>query len=211
MTRFVAWCNAEDGLDPLLRAALAHLWFVTIHPFEDGNGRLARAIADRMLARSEGAPQRFYSMSSQIQRERSDYYRVLECCQKGSLDVTEWLEWFLGCMERAMEASESLLADVLRKARFWGGQAGASFNERQRKVLNRVLDGFEGKLTTSKWARLAKCSTDTALRDIGDLVARGVLLKAEPGGRSTSYHLSGQNEAAQVIPGPSCDGARRDP
>jgi len=211
MRRFIRWLNTEAGMDPVLKSALAHFWFVTIHPFEDGNGRLARAIADRMLARSEGAPQRFYSMSSQIQRERSDYYRVLECCQKGSLDVTEWLEWFLGCMERAMEASESLLADVLRKARFWGGQAGASFNERQRKVLNRVLDGFEGKLTTSKWARLAKCSTDTALRDIGDLVARGVLLKAEPGGRSTSYHLFGQNEAAQVIPGPSCDGARRDP
>jgi len=190
MQRFMGWLNTEAGMDPVLKSALAHFWFVTIHPFEDGNGRLARAIADGMLARSEGASQRFYSMSSQIQRERSEYYLVLESCQKGGLDVTEWLEWFLGCMERAMEASEDMLADVLRKARFWGRHAGATFNDRQRKVLNRVLDGFEGKLTTSKWAKLAKCSSDTALRDIGDLVARGILCKAAAGGRSTSYDLS---------------------
>jgi len=219
MQRFIRWANADAGIDPVLKSALAHFWFVTIHPFEDGNGRLARAIADMMLARSEAVPQRFYSMSAQIQRERSDYYLVLESCQKGDLDVTEWLAWFLGCMGRAMEASEEMLADVLRKARFWGRHAGASFNERQRKVLNRVLDGFQGKLTTSKWAKLAPCSPDTALRDIGDLVARGILSKAEAGGRSTSYHLSGQDVAAEGIPrllreddvGRGCASAGRSP
>lgn len=150
---------------------------------------MARAIANLMLARSEKSPQRFYSMSSQIQRERKSYYVVLERCQKGTLNVTVWIEWYLNCLKRALEASEQLLESVLVKARFWKTHAGESFNERQRKVVNRLLDGFEGKLTSSKWAKLAKCSPDTALRDINDLLDRGVLSKEEGGGRSTSYGL----------------------
>ena len=189
MDRFLDWFNGNPELDPVLKSAVAHFWFVTVHPFEDGNGRIARAIADLVLARSEGSPQRFYSMSSQIQRERSDYYLVLEQCQRGTLDVTPWVHWYLGCFTRAIGASEGILSAVLHKAGFWRAHAGGSFNERQRRVLNRVLEGFEGKLTTSKWAKLAKCSQDTALRDITDLVGRGVLSREESGGRSTSYRL----------------------
>lgn len=189
MDRFIRWCNARLVLDPVLKSALAHFWFVTIHPFEDGNGRIARAIADLLLARSEGASQRFYSMSSQIQREREDYYLVLERCQKGTLDITQWVDWYLNCLKRAMAASEELLESVLIKAEFWKTHSGASFNERQRKVINRLLDGFKGKLTTSKWAKLAKCSQDTALRDIRDLIDRNVLSKDGSGGRSSSYTL----------------------
>jgi Fic family protein len=191
MTAFIEWFNgASAPLDPVLKAAVAHLWFVTIHPFEDGNGRIARAIADMMLARSEGSPQRFYSMSAQIRLERKDYYAILERTQKGGLDITTWLQWFLGCLDRAFDGAEAILANVLRKARFWEAMAGQPLNERQRKVVNRLLDGFEGKLTSSKWAALAKTSPDTALRDINDLVARGVLVKDEAGGRSTSYSLA---------------------
>jgi len=177
-------------MDAVLKAAIAHLWFVTIHPFEDGNGRIARAIAEMALARSEKSPQRFYSMSAQIRTERKTYYDVLERTQKGTLDIMEWLGWFLGCLGRAFEDAEQILGSVLAKARFWETHAGGPFNERQRKVLNLLLDGFEGKLTSSKWATLGKCSQDTASRDIGDLVKRGILVKEAAGGRSTSYSLA---------------------
>jgi Fic family protein len=189
MARFLKWCNASPDLDPVVKSALAHFWFVTIHPFEDGNGRIARAIADMLLARSEKSPQRFYSMSSQIQRERKAYYNVLENRQKGGLDITFWLEWFLNCLKRALGSSEQLLESVMAKSRFWKTHEGGIFNERQRKVLIRLLDGFEGKLTTTKWAKLTKCSQDTALRDIADLLDRGILTRNEAGGRSTSYEL----------------------
>ena len=187
---FLEWFEGEEALDPVLKAAIAHLWFVTIHPFEDGNGRIARAIADMALARSEASPQRFYSMSAQIRVDRKDYYAILERTQKSDLDITPWLEWFLGCLDRAIEGAEQILANVLRKARFWESIADQKFNERQRNVLNRLLDGFEGKLTSSKWAKLSKTSPDTALRDINDLVARGILIRDEGGGRSTGYSLS---------------------
>jgi len=163
---------------------------VTIHPFDDGNGRIARVIADLLLARSENISQRFYSMSAQIQRERDNYYLVLEHCQKGTPDITHWIEWYLNCLKRAIGASETILAAVLVKAGFWKEHAGESFNDRQRKVINRLLDGFDGKLTSSKWAKLTKCSQDTALRDISDLLARKLLTKDEAGGRSTSYLLT---------------------
>jgi Fic family protein len=189
MAAFLNWFNAKEDADLVLKSALAHFWFVTIHPFEDGNGRIARAIADMMLARSEGTAQRFYSMSAQIQQERKAYYDVLEKSQKGTLDITPWIEWYLGCLKRSINASEELLETVLVKDRFWKTHAGQSFSERQRKVINRLLDGFEGKLTSSKWAKLAKCSTDTALRDINDLLAKNILVKEEAGGRSTSYVL----------------------
>jgi Fic family protein len=172
-----------------IKSALAHFWFVTIHPFEDGNGRIARAIADLTLARSEKSPQRFYSMSSQVQRERKEYYLVLESCQKGSLNITPWMGWYLDCLKRAIGASRRTLEAVLIKARFWKIHAGESFNERQRTVINRLLGGFEGKLTSSKWAKLTKCSQDTALRDINDLLNRQILVRDEPGGRSTHYQV----------------------
>jgi Fic family protein len=191
MRTFLHWFNnGREPVDPVLKAALAHLWFVTIHPFDDGNGRIARAIADMALARSEKSPQRFYSMSAQIREERKAYYDILEATQKGDLDITNWLEWFLACLDRAFSGAESILAAVMKKARFWEVHAGVSFNDRQRVVINRLLNGFEGKLTSSKWAKLAKCSTDTALRDIDDLVRRGVLVKDKAGGRSTSYSLT---------------------
>jgi Fic family protein len=189
MARFLAWVNEKDGTDAVLRAGLAHLWFVTIHPFDDGNGRIARALADWQLARSENSAQRFYSMSAQIQHERNDYYDILEDTQKGTLDVTPWLEWFLGCLGRAFDGTETTLAAVLRKARFWERGARLDINDRQRIVLNRLLDGFIGKLTTQKWAALAKCSHDTALRDIQGLIDQGLLKKDQGGGRSTSYSL----------------------
>lgn len=189
MKRFIAWYEAPGNIDPLLAAGLAHLWFVTIHPFDDGNGRIGRAIADMALARSEGIGQRFYSMSTQIGRERNDYYRTLEWSQKGALDVTCWQEWFLGCLLRAIEGAQEMLGAVLTKARFWERFAKEPLNDRQIKVLNTVLDGFEGKLTTSKWAKIAKCSQDTAYRDILDLIDRGALIRDTSGGRSTSYSL----------------------
>jgi Fic family protein len=189
MMRFLDWFAAPGDLDPLLTASLAHLWFVTVHPFDDGNGRIARAIGDMALARSEQSSQRFYSMSAQIRRERDDYYTQLERTQKAGLDVTQWQEWFLSCLNRAIAGSRETLAEVLSKARFWERFAQASLNERQVKVLNQLLDGFEGKLTTSKWAKLTKCSQDTAYRDILDLVERGALARDTAGGRSTSYSL----------------------
>jgi Fic family protein len=190
MRRFLKWFNANGEADLVLKAGVAHLWFVTIHPFEDGNGRIARAVADLLLARSEKSRERFYSMSSQIRTERNDYYAILESTQKGDLDITPWLSWFLGCLGRAVDGAETMLASVLDKARFWEGHGRQPFNERQRAILNRLLDGFAGKLTSSKWAKLAKCSQDTASRDIDDLIARGVLLKEAGGGRSTSYSLA---------------------
>ncbi len=173
-----------------MRAGLAHLWFVTIHPFDDGNGRIARAIADMTLVRSEQSAQRFYSMSAQIRIERKAYYDMLEKTQKASLDITPWMEWFLGCLDRAFDGTEETLAGVLLKAEFWKNYADTSFNNRQRMMLNNLLGGLEGKLTSFKWATIAKCSQDTALRDIQDLVNRGVLIKDGGGGRSTSYSLT---------------------
>ncbi len=190
MTAFLSWFETAAPIDPVLKAAIAHLWFVTLHPFDDGNGRIARAIADMALARSERSPQRFYSMSAQIRLERKTYYDLLEATQKGDLDISAWLEWFLACLGRAFEGAETTLAKVLTKARFWEAQAGAVFNDRQRKMLNLLLDGFDGKLTNAKWATIAKTSSDTALRDLNDLVARDVLTKNPAGGRSTSYSLS---------------------
>lgn len=189
MKRFITWANATDGNDAVLRAGLAHLWFVTIHPFDDGNGRIARAIADWQLARSERSAQRFYSMSAQIRQERRDYYAILETTQRASLDVTPWLAWFLGCLGRAFEGTESTLALVMAKARFWERAARGAINERQRLVLNLLLDGFAGSLTTKKWASVAKCSHDTALRDIQALIDAGLLRRDERGGRSTSYSV----------------------
>lgn len=189
MQAFLNWFNGADDTDPVIKAALAHLWFVTIHPFEDGNGRIARAIADMSLARSEESPQRFYSMSAQIRLERNAYYDILESTQKGDLDITPWMEWFLGCLDRAFDGAEKTLAIVFKKADFWKRHSSATLNERQRDIMNRLLDGFDGKLTSSKWATIEKCSPDTALRDIADLIERGLLKKDEGGGRSTSYSL----------------------
>lgn len=189
MRAFLQWFNAAPEIDPVMRAALGHLWCVTIHPFADGNGRIARAIADMLLARSEQSSQRFYSMSAQIRNERSDYYDILERTQKGSLDITPWMEWFLGCLGRAIDGAQSTLSAVLVKARFWERHQGVALNDRQRLVLNRLLTGFEGKLTSTRYARLAKCSQDTAGRDIRALVVHEILVRSPSGGRSTSYDL----------------------
>ena len=190
MAAFLEWLDQESVIDPVLKAAVAHLWFVTIHPFEDGNGRIARAIADMALACSEESSQRFYSMSAQIRKERNAYYNQLEATQKGDLDITPWLDWFLGCLDRAFDGAEAVLANVFLKARFWERHVQAPFNPRQRDMLGRLLDGFEGKLTSSKWARIEKCSPDTALRDINELIGLGVLQRGPGGGRSTSYSLA---------------------
>ncbi len=193
MQVFIDWFNEHgmaDDPDPVLKAGLAHLWFVTVHPFDDGNGRVARAIADLALARSEQSPQRFYSMSAQIRRERTAYYDVLERTQKGTMDVTVWMGWFLDCLGRAINGAQTILAGVLRKARVWQELRAFPLNARQRVMLNRLLDGFEGNLTTSKWGKIAKCSSDTALRDIVELVERGILVRNPAGGRSSSYALA---------------------
>ena len=189
-SRFLDWVNNASNEPPLLKAGLGHLWFVTLHPFDDGNGRIARAIGDLLLARADGSPQRFYSLSAQIQRERKAYYDILERTQKRSMDVTEWLAWFLDTLHCAVDQAQHTHDAVLTKARFWQRWATTPLNERQVNLLNRLLDGFEGKLTSSKWAAIAKCSPDTALRDISDLLARGVLRKSDAGGRSTSYELN---------------------
>ncbi len=192
MVKFLDWFNASADIDPVIKAGIAHLWFVTIHPFDDGNGRIARAIADMALARADGSTQRFYSMSSQIRLERKAYYDILEQTQKQDHgDITQWLLWFLSCLDRAVTGAEVTLAAVLAKAKFWETHAEVRFNRRQHDMINRLFGGFEGKLNTSKWAKIEKCSNDTALRDIGDLVERGVLQKEEGGGRSTSYVLIG--------------------
>lgn len=186
---FLRWFERRADSDPVLDSAIAHLWFVTIHPFDDGNGRIARAIADMVLARSEGSGERFYSMSSQIRRERDAYYEILESTQKGKLDITSWLGWYLGCFGRAVDSSRLMIESTLRKARFWEKHSAQPVSERQRKVINRLFEGFEGKLTTSKWAAMNKCSQDTAYRDILDLVGRGILRRDPAGGRSASYSL----------------------
>jgi Fic family protein len=190
MAAFLDWFNSPADIDEVLKAALSHLWFVTIHPFDDGNGRIARAIADMALARSEKSSQRFYSMSTQIQQEREAYYDILEQTQKDGLDITPWMEWFLGCLGRAIDGAQTVLGTVLVKARFWERVRDVPLNERQTLALNRLLDGFEGKLTTSKYAKLTKSSQDTALRDIMLLVERGILIRSSEGGRSTSYELA---------------------
>jgi Fic family protein len=189
MSVFLDWFRASNGIDPVLKAGVAHFWFVTIHPFEDGNGRIGRAIADMALARAEGTAERFYSMSAQIEAERKQYYLHLEQSQRGGLDITLWLEWFLGCLGQAVAGAETELASVLRKAKIWERINAEPVNDRQRKIINLLLDGFEGKLSSSKYAKLAKCSEDTALRDIKILIERGILIQDEGGGRSTSYRL----------------------
>lgn len=189
MRTFLNWFNEEEKIDPVLKAGIAHLWFVTIHPFDDGNGRIARAVTDLQLSRAENSPQRFYSMSARIRLQRKGYYEILEKTQKGTMDITEWLSWFLQCLNAALTDTESTLARVLFKAKFWDKHATASLNDRQRLMINKLLDGFKGKLTSSKWAKIAKCSSDTALRDIQDLIQKGILRKEPSGGRSTSYEL----------------------
>jgi Fic family protein len=195
MARFLDWANAQTGELSLIKAGMAHLWFVTLHPFDDGNGRIARAIGDLFLTRANGSPQRFYSLSAQIQRERKDYYDILERTQHGTLDVTAWLAWFLATLERAIASAHHTVDGVLAKARFWQRWAGTPLNERQVKLLGRLLDGFDGKLTSSKWAKIAGCSPDTALRDITELLALGMLRKLPGGGRSTGYGLAEQLES----------------
>jgi Fic family protein len=191
MSAFLRWFEGDCKIDPVLKAGVAHFWFVTIQPFEDGNGRIARAIADLALARADGTEERFYSLSSQIEAERKEYYLQLERAQRGGLDVTDWLEWFLGCLGRAIQGADETLTAVRHKAKLWERLNQHSLNERQRKIINKLLDGFDGKLTSSKYAKLAKCSDDTALRDIRALLDLGVLIKNEAGGRSTSYELAG--------------------
>lgn len=189
MAGFLDWLNAPSETDPVIKASVAHFWFVTIHPFEDGNGRIARAIADLALARSEGTPHRYYSMSAQIQKERKAYYDLLEKTQKGDLDITSWILWFLASLRHAIQEAETTVANVLAKARFWDRASQFALNERQIKMLNRLLDGFEGKLTSSKWAKIADCSQDTAGRDIVALVDLGLLKRGEGGGRNTHYEI----------------------
>jgi Fic family protein len=190
MARFIDWFNSTLPIDPVLKAGVAHFWFVTIHPFDDGNGRTARAIADMALARADGTKDRFYSMSSQIEAERKDYYLQLERAQRGGLDITTWLEWFLGCLDRAIDNADALLSSTLNKAKLWDRINQGPINDRQRLVINRMLDAFEGFINTSKYAKLAKCSNDSALRDVRELLSRGILLQNQAGGRSTSYRLA---------------------
>lgn len=201
MAAFLGWFNGPDSdpsrLDPVLKSGVAHFWFVTIHPFEDGNGRIARAIADLALARADQCRERFYSMSAQIEAERKAYYAELESQQRGDLDVTRWLEWFLACLDRALSRADNTLSSVLDKARLWDVINQTPVNDRQRLVINRLLDGFDGPLSSAKYAKLAKCSTDTALRDIQGLVDRGLLIRNPGGGRSTNYRLARPGEAAQ--------------
>lgn len=191
MNLFLAWFNNNQKMDLVLKAAIAHLWFVTIHPFDDGNGRIARALTDTLLAQSDNSNQRFYSMSAQIRKERKEYYEMLERTQKGKLDITEWITWFLNCLINAIKSTDTELAGVLFKANFWSKHSKTLLNERQKKLLNKLLDGFDGKLTSSKWAKIAKCSKDTAIRDINDLIYKDILRKEPAGGRSTNYELNG--------------------
>lgn len=187
MDRFIAWVNSDEPIDAVLKAAIAHLWFVSIHPFDDGNGRIARALTDMLLARSENTGKRFYSVSAEMKLLQKEYYEVLERTQHGDGNISEWILWFLHCFEQALTAAENTLSSVLRKADFWERNRNVSINERQRKLINLQFDGFFGKLSTGKWAKIAKCSTDTALNDIRDLVEKGILKKSEEGGRSTNY------------------------
>lgn len=194
MDQFLEWFNENDKLDLVIKAAIAHLWFVTIHPFQDGNGRITRALSDMLLAQSDKSTQRFYSMSAQIRIDRKQYYEILEKTQKGNLDITEWIKWFLDCLVNALKATDSILLSVLFKANFWNKNSETIINERQKKLLNRLLDGFDGKLTSSKWAKIAKCSKDTAIRDINDLISKDILQKESAGGRSTSYELQSTHQ-----------------
>jgi len=189
MNNFLKWFNEENKIDLVLKAAIAHLWFVTIHPFQDGNGRITRAITDMLLAQSDKSTQRFYSMSAQIRVERKEYYEILEKTQKADLDITEWIKWFISCLINSLKATDKILIRVLLKANFWNRHSKTIINKRQKKVLNKLLDGFEGKLTSMKWAKIAKCSKDTAIRDINDLINKEVLQKESAGGRSTNYEL----------------------
>lgn len=189
MNRFVKWFNEENKIDLVIKAAIAHLWFVTIHPFQDGNGRITRALTDMLLAQSDKSTQRFYSMSAQIRIERKEYYEILEKTQKGDLDISEWIKWFLSCLINALIATDKILIKVLLKADFWSRNSKTIINERQKKILNKLLDGFEGKLTSMKWAKITKCSKDTAIRDINDLINKNMLQKESAGGRSTNYEL----------------------
>jgi Fic family protein len=190
MTAFFNWFNNQKKLDPVLKAAIAHLWFITIHPFDDGNGRIVRALTDMLLARSDESAQRFYSMSAQIRKERKQYYEILEKTQQGNLNITAWLNWFLNCMLNALKNTDEVLAKILFKAKFWKRHETTAFNSRQLLITNKLLDGFDGKLTSSKWAKISKCSADTALRDIQDLINKGVLKKENAGGRSTNYEIN---------------------
>jgi len=189
MSRFLTWFNTNNELDLVLKAAVAHLWFVTIHPFDDGNGRITRALTDMLLTQSDRSPQRFYSMSAQIRIERKQYYEILEKTQKGDLEITDWIKWFLSCLKNALKSTDTILNRVLFKGDFWNRHAKTVMNERQKKLLNKILDGFEGNLTSSKWAKIAKCSKDTAIRDINDLISKNILQKDKAGGRSTNYIL----------------------
>lgn len=191
MNLFLDWFNNYLKIDLVIKAAIAHLWFVTIHPFNDGNGRITRALTDMLLAQSDKSNQRFYSMSAQIRTERKEYYEILEKAQKGNLDITDWLKWFLNCLINALKSTDSVLVRVLSKADFWARHSKTIINERQKKLLNIILDGFDGKLTSSKWAKIAKCSKDTAIRDINDLIEKNILQKEAAGGRSTNYELKG--------------------
>lgn len=190
MTRFLDWFNTNK-IDLVIKAAIAHLWFVTIHPFEDGNGRITRALTDMLLAQADNSNQRFYSMSAQIRLERKQYYELLEKTQKGNLDITDWIIWFLNCLINALKSTNKILTKVLFKADFWQKHIDTAINDRQRKLLNKLMDGFDGKLTSSKWAKIAKCSKDSAVRDINDLIEKGILQKESAGGRSTNYELIG--------------------
>jgi Fic family protein len=187
MTSFIQWFNQKDKIDLVLKASMAHLWFVTIHPFDDGNGRITRALTDMLLAQADKSNQRFYSMSAQIRIERKQYYEILEKTQKGDLNITNWIKWFLQCLINALNSTEEILVKVLFKGNFWQIHSKTIINERQKKLINKLLDGFDGKLTSSKWAKIAKCSKDTAIRDINDLIKKEILQKEEAGGRSTNY------------------------
>lgn len=190
MDKFLNFINSKNDIDNILKAAIAHFWFVTIHPFDDGNGRISRAIADMLLARADNIPQRFYSMSSQIRIERIEYYNILEKTQKGDLDITNWIVWFLNCLERVFNQTDTNLNKLMFKSKFWENHKEVVFNERQTKMINLLFNDFDGKLTTSKWAKINKCSQDTALRDIKDLIEKSVLRKELEGGRSTNYELN---------------------
>lgn len=189
MDQFLAWFNRNKTIDLVIKAAVAHLWFVTIHPFDDGNGRITRALTDMLLAQSDKSNQRFYSMSAQIRMERKQYYELLEKTQKGDLDITNWIIWFLSCLINALKSTDTVLTKVLFKAGFWQKHTNTAINDRQKKLLNKLMDGFDGKLTSSKWAKIAKCSKDSAIRDINDLIEKGILQKEAAGGRSTNYEL----------------------
>lgn len=198
MNQFLAWFNGNKTIDLVIKAAVAHLWFVTIHPFDDGNGRITRALTDMLLAQSDKSNQRFYSMSAQIRIERKQYYELLEKTQKGNLDITNWITWFLSCLINALKSTDSVLTKVLFKADFWQKHINTAINDRQKKLLNKLMDGFDGKLTSSKWAKIAKCSKDSAIRDINDLIEKGILQKEAAGGRSTNYELKGMPAGNRV-------------